>query len=153
MSILKEEKGHILDDFYASDSKDEISWVTVISRILVKFYWTPIFSDMSSVLTTAYCHCTHCQLSPVGAPPAPAFCRIDIELFADAPFGNCGGADDGIHNSKRDPLIFESKFKGRYSLKYNSQYQLPACPRYFFTKALPEPVNFLQTSMPMLMWH
>ena len=62
---------------------------------------------------------THCQLSPVGAPPASALCWINVELFADAPFGNGGRADDGIHNGETDPLIFESKFKGRDGLKYS----------------------------------
>lgn len=80
------------------------------------------YSQTCTVCESHTVTCTHCQLSPVGAPAAPAFGWIHAELFADAPFGNCWGTDDSIHNSKRDTLIFEGKFKGRYGLKYNSHY-------------------------------
>lgn len=66
--------------------------------------------------------CTDRQLAPVGAPPAPAFGWINVELFADVAFRNHGRADDSVHNSKGDALIFESEFKGRDSLKYNPYY-------------------------------
>lgn len=89
--------------------------------------------------------CTHGQLAPIGAPPAPAFGWINVELFADVPFGNHGWTDDSIHNSKRDPLIFESKFKGRDSLKYNSHYELLAFPRPSFCKILPNPTRSTST--------
>lgn len=101
------------------------SWDLLDSTKKAEF-WLHLMGHQYSQTCTVYgshtVTCTYRQLSPVGTPPAPAFCRINIELFADAPFGDCGGTDDGIHNSKRDTLIFESKFKWRYSLKYNLHY-------------------------------
>lgn len=108
------------------------------------------FSQKCTVWESRTVTCTHCQLATVGTPPAPAFCWINVELFADVPFWNHGWTDDSIHNSKRDPLIFESKFKGRYSLKDNSHYQLLAFLRLISLRVFQTP-HVLQALMPIML--